>query len=393
MKIDFMRWCDRWLGKPAALLVWLISPLLRATPRLQPGQPATGVQRIVVIKFFGMGSLLLGTPAFRALKETYPAASLEIITSEAHGSFIQTLGIFDRVHGVPLTAPWPFARGILRVLLAPRPDISINLEYYTWSVLALQTLQRSRVRAGFAEHQWLRRQLLDIPVYFNHRRHIRRIFGAVAEALGARVRSYDLSPLAISENDRETVRAALARSGYRFNRPLIAVHIGASPLCPLRQWPLDNFRRLLRTIIERTTATVVLAGGPEEKVEADLFSGYFAGEKRLLNLVGALSIPATIALLEKSSLLITNDSGLLHWAVAVNTPTISFFGPETPQLYGPPPEPRHRVFYSRRYCSPCMTTTHAKFSECRDNACLKDIGPDEVFEAVVGFLELDGEKK
>ncbi|MEA1926881.1 MAG: glycosyltransferase family 9 protein, partial [Candidatus Auribacterota bacterium] len=127
-------------------------------------------------------------------------------------------------------------------------------------------------------------------------------------------------------------------------------------------------------------------GGPDEKEEADEFFVAFEGTPGLINLVGKLSIPETIATLQLSSLLITNDSGLLHWAIAIDTPTVSFFGPETPDLYGPEDRDRHIVFYSARYCSPCLTSTYAKVSYCSDNLCLRDISVPEVFDAVINIL-------
>ena len=148
-----MRWCDRWLGKPAAFLVWLLSPLLhRGLKNFPPrsGDLIPDVQRIVIIKFFGMGSLLLATPAFRSLRKAYPDAVLEIITSASHRSFIETLNIFDRIHSISLAGPVKFFNSILKLLCGRGPTISINLEYYTWFTLALQTLLRSRVRVGFA---------------------------------------------------------------------------------------------------------------------------------------------------------------------------------------------------------------------------------------------------
>jgi len=381
-----MRWCDRWLGKPAAFLVWMLSPFLHCKTGIVVGEKIPDVRRIRVIKLFGMGSLLLGTPSFRALRRAYPEASFEIVTSATHLPFLQTLGIFDRIYGVSLRGIRGFLRDIQGLLCAPPPDISINLEYYTWMALVLQTIQRSRVRVAFSERQWLRLRLLDISVHFNHQRHIRGIFGEVAEKLGARMSSYELSPITVQKDDTEIARESLSRNGFSFDRTLIAMHIGVSPLCPLRQWPLEHFRELLGAILERTDAVVVLVGGPEEKDEADIFAAFFPGNQRLINLVGVLSIPSTLALLRISSMLITNDSGLLHWAVALNTPTISFFGPETPRLYGPPLIARHRVFYSGRSCSPCMTTARAKFSKCRDNLCLKEISAAEVFEAVNDFI-------
>lgn len=73
-----------------------------------------------------------------------------------------------------------------------------------------------------------------------------------------------------------------------------------------------------------------------------------------------------------------NDSGPLHLGCAMDVPTVSFFGPETPRLYGPLQGP-HRVFFKELPCSPCLNIRNAKLSACEDNKRLKAISPEEVF--------------
>jgi len=384
MRMETMRRCDVWLGAPLALITWMVSPLLRAgrSAARSPGR----VRRIVVIKIFGMGSLLLAGEAFRALRRAYPLAALEIVTAAGHVPFLESLKIFHAVRPVSLASPGAFARSVAGILRLPPPDISINLEYFTWFTLVLQTWQRARLRAGFAEREWLRLRLLDLPVYFNYHRHMRAIFAAVAESLSAAVAPGDALTPRIDPRDSARVGERLAASGHGGSGPLVLFHVGASPLCRLRQWPLERFRDLIRLTLERTEARVILIGGTEEAGESRELVSSLPTSERLADWVGKSSIGETLALLAKADLLVTNDSGPLHWAVALGTPTVSFFGPETPDLYGPPPGPLHRVFYSRRYCSPCLTSRYAKTSACRDNLCLKDIGVEEVFAALAERL-------
>ena len=80
---------------------------------------------------------------------------------------------------------------------------------------------------------------------------------------------------------------------------------------------------------------------------------------QIVNLCGKLSIPQLVGLFSKSDFLITNDSGPLHIAVSVGLPTLSFFGPETPYLYGPQGD-QHYVFYSDIFCSPCLNIYNSK---------------------------------
>ena len=85
---------------------------------------------------------------------------------------------------------------------------------------------------------------------------------------------------------------------------------------------------------------------------------------------------------------ITNDSGPLHVAVAYTTPTISFFGPETPIIYGPKfHADLHKVFFLNLYCSPCISVFRDKNFICENkNNCMFQIQPENVIEIVEKFL-------
>ena len=67
--------------------------------------------------------------------------------------------------------------------------------------------------------------------------------------------------------------------------------------------------------------------------------------------------------------------------MALGIPTISFFGPETPSLYGPV-SGEYYVFYKNIYCSPCLNIYNTKNSDCKNNECLKLIKPGEVLELI-----------
>jgi len=88
-------------------------------------------------------------------------------------------------------------------------------------------------------------------------------------------------------------------------------------------------------------------------------------------------------------LFITNDSGPLHMAALVGTPTVSFFGPETPEFYGPLGDSETTaVFYKHLYCSPCLSAYNVKTPVCGgDNRCLQAITVDEVLDSALAMLD------
>jgi ADP-heptose:LPS heptosyltransferase len=99
-----------------------------------------------------------------------------------------------------------------------------------------------------------------------------------------------------------------------------------------------------------------------------------------VDLSGKISITQLAALFENSKLVISNDGGPLHLAVAMGAPTISFFGPETPVIYGPR-GPQHAVFFKNIECSPCVNVHDRKSVRCywTEPRCMKAITVEEVF--------------
>jgi ADP-heptose:LPS heptosyltransferase len=93
-----------------------------------------------------------------------------------------------------------------------------------------------------------------------------------------------------------------------------------------------------------------------------------------------------LALFHRASLLITNDGGPGQFAVLTPVPTIIFFGPETPLLYGPLSKNAF-CFHLGLPCSPCLTAYNHRNSPCDgDNQCLKRITPEQVLAQARAML-------
>ena len=92
--------------------------------------------------------------------------------------------------------------------------------------------------------------------------------------------------------------------------------------------------------------------------------------------------------------MITNDSGPLHIAEWYGTKIVAFFGPETPVIYGPRSKDALVFYLKDKYCSPCINVYDNKKSLygdiCKDNKCLSEIKPIEVFEKTEERFLLSG---
>ena len=135
--------------------------------------------------------------------------------------------------------------------------------------------------------------------------------------------------------------------------PIVALHLGSGDNFPGRRWPVKNFARLAHMLEDKSRARCILTGTDPEKTPGQQCEE--EGPSRLLNAIGKLDIKAFIELLARVDLLVTNDTAPAHIGSALETPLIAFYGPNTPELYGPL-HAKSRIFYNRLPCSPCLTT-------------------------------------
>jgi ADP-heptose:LPS heptosyltransferase len=164
-------------------------------------------------------------------------------------------------------------------------------------------------------------------------------------------------------------------------KPFVAIFPGAS--IPERRWGTDRFRMVAELLSAFGIATVVIGGKEDRELGDSIVAG-----GRGLNLAGMTSLAETAAVIDKSALLISGDSGVLHIAVGLGKPTVSLFGPGRAKKWAPRGE-RHVVINKELPCSPC--TTFGTTPPCPvDAKCMKEISVDEVFNAVAVLLTSTG---
>ena len=188
----------------------------------------------------------------------------------------------------------------------------------------------------------IRGSALSWLVPTRHRAVMRRSAGHKTEQLAA-ILGLKPPPLPVvwtAPEDRAKA-AALLPAG----RPIIALAPTANWLPKI--WPVDRFVAAFEALSNGNAVAVVIAGpGPTERATAAPLLAALPGA---IDLVGCLSLPEIAAVLERTSLFIGNDSGLMHLAAAAGAPTIGLFGPTNAAEYGPSgPKARAVISASRR---------------------------------------------
>ena len=389
-------WIDKWLGP--ALCVTLLT-MKRLRRRERPLPPAEAVGKVLVLKLWGMGSIVLASPLLQELRARYPEARIVFVTLEENAAILSCVPAIDGSITIDLS------RGIPRFFLQTlaviwrvrreRYDLLMDLEFFTRFSAIFSFLARPRCSYGFSSKGSMRGQLHDAEVPFNTYNHVVLNFlsllrGKPVEPLpefeiaGPRV----LPAIAASDATAAALaRRLAAKPGFREGRSLVAVNPNAGDMALERRWPEKRMLDFLKGLCTAEDVNVVLTGGPSEReFVASLVDASGLGE-RLVNLAGEIGIDELVALFNRSDVVVTNDSGPLHIAAAAGASVVALFGPETPTLYGPlrsRPEQHHTVHYRRMACSPCMFVHDNKVLSCwfAQALCMRGIAAEDVLASV-----------
>lgn len=147
----------------------------------------------------------------------------------------------------------------------------------------------------------------------------------------------------------------------------------------LKKWPLERVAETMKWLYHQKGIQPVLAGDESDKADAELLQPML--DFKLCNAAGSLSLRTFAALCEKSAIFIGNDSGPLHIACAMKTPSLGLFGPGDPIFH---PSGKHtRYIHHILECNPC-DQVHCKYPE---HPCILRITSEEVRSAIVSLLE------
>lgn len=383
MKVPAMRAVDRFAGIP---LCWMTGLWHRVRGTRAP-TPADQAAPILVMKFFGMGSVLLSTPLLDALRQNFPAAPLWYLTFAVNGDLLNRLPQPAVRLTIDTGSPFRFLADTVRVLAHIRrskPRMVFDLEFFSKFSTAIAALAGAPVRIGFALPTRWRSWNITHPVELDHAHHVTGVFLRQLESVGV---SPSASPpvtrLRATEEDRLQLREILSDDAS----PPIVVNINAGATSLERRWPAQLFVDVVRHLHrERGGRTFFFTGlAAERAYVAQALAPHSDLAGVTVNCAGRLGIGTLIALLERAALCITNDSGPMHIASSVGTPLVALFGPESPALYGP--MGRAKTIAKILPCSPCLTVYNAKLFVCPfDARCMKEITVSEVLAAARALL-------
>ena len=357
MNIKVMKLFDAAVGRIAVSCI--------STPAKCTSVPS--VSSLLIIRPGGIGDAVLLAPSIRSLKKSYPAAHITVLAEQRNA------GVFSMISGVDRLHCYDRPDELFQALRGSY-DVVIDSEQSHHLSAIVARFTSAPLKIGFDTNE--RRRMFTHPIPYSHDDYEAVSFAHLLEPLGIETVDVEMETPFLSVPDAASSKAAGLLESLH-GEPFVAVFPGAS--IPERRWGADRFRRVAEMLSAFGIRSVVV-GGKEDRQQGEVIAGGGLG----LNLAGLTSLSETAAVIQKSSLLLSGDSGVLHIAVGLGIPTVSLFGPGMAKKWAPQGE-RHIVINKGLPCSPC--TRFGTTPPCPVNVrCMRDITVDEVVNAVTMLL-------
>ncbi len=392
-KLDILKFVDHWVGIQICGLLSLLERVTHPSERLNLQAVLSDPPKLIVInKFFGLGSVLLSSNLVRSIKKEYPKARIIFLTFKENAKLLELLAIVDEIKVIDTSSPLKLIGSVFSALIYfsfNKPDVTIDLEFFSKFSTMMAYLSGARWRVGFYLNEFWRYPLINVPVYFNYTKHIIDIYSLCAKAIGIDLVPALPDPIQVSQEAKQGVEDFWAKQNISKEDIILSVNVNASDLAYCRRWPLEKFAGVINTLLNnRKEMKVILTGSSNEKEYVSrIFPFLDAGiSERVIDSSGMLTLEQFIAALGKFDAFLTNDSGPFHLAQVQKTPMVSIWGAGLPELYGHYGKPAswQRVVYKRWPCSPCLYIyrTSAGFFCDQQAPCLEGINITEVISAI-----------
>jgi len=331
------------------------------------------VNKIVLKCVNWVGDTILTTPTIRVIRRRFPAARITAIARPGVAALLRTNPDIDEVWQEDRRGGWGSALQLARRLRAERFDLGVAFPNSFAAALLLR-LGRVQRRVGYARDG--RALLLTDRVRVRPallRDHEVRYHFHLLSALGGVPES--LPPLVLEEDAqaRERMDRLIEAEGIAPNTPLIGVNPGAF-YGSAKRWPPQRFAEIARRLIEATGGVVVLAGSQAEHSAAQEICDV-VGDKAH-NLSSRVPLIDLVSLIRRMTILVTNDSGPMHMAAALNVRTVAIFG-ATDWVKTAPWSENAVVVRRETACAPCL------LRQCPiDHRCMERVSVADVLEAI-----------
>jgi len=331
------------------------------------------MHKILVIAPSWVGDTILVQPMLMRLKQRHPDAQIDLLAPPWTAMLLRQI---PEVHEVIIN---PFPHGALKLAARYRLGKKLRAARYDQAIVLPNSFKSALVpffadiplRSGFVGE--MRYGLLndarkldkqELPLMVER-------FAQLAEAPGdAMQRPLPQPRLQVSAEQRQRV---LGELGLPVTRP-VAVFCPGAEYGPAKRWPIPYFAELAQHLRAQGYAVWLVGSSKDREIGEKIIA---LGNEACINLCGSTDLDEAVALLSAASLVVSNDSGLMHLAAALDRPMLALYGSSSPQ-FTPPLSGHALVLKLDLPCSPCFK----RVCPLGHFNCMMQLTPDQVMQHI-----------
>jgi len=354
--------------------------------------------KILIINPFGIGDVLFSTPLIRALKKKYPDSSITYICNKRSYDILKNNPHISNIYICEkddYRRLWAESRlglvkelsSLINNLRQDSYDMVFDMSLgYIYS-LVLLFFVGIPIRVGFNYRKRGRFLTHKVTIDGFNKKHVIEYYMELGGLLGLDISDKEME-LSIGQEDRVWAERYLREQGVSKDELVCGIIPGCGASWGVhanyRRWSTWKFAEVADYIASHYEHRILIFG--EEKERELCMRTQSEMKTPAIQLCGETKLSQFSALLDRCDIVITNDGGPLHMAVALKKKTVSIFGPVNEYNYGPyPPEDRNIVVATQEACRPCYK--NFKHRECSSLECLANLRPDKVIKAVDTLLK------
>jgi heptosyltransferase-2 len=305
--------------------------------------------KILVIGPSWVGDTMLMQPMLGRLKQRHPDSQIDVLAPPWTDGLLRAM---PEVHRVVIN---PFPHGALELKQRYRLGKQLREARYDQAIVLPNSLKSALVpyfahiplRTGFIGE--MRYGLLNDTRSLNKARLPLMVerFAQLAEQAGDDIpRPLPDPVLSVTDSQRDAV---LRKLGLTLDKS-VAIFCPGAEYGPAKRWPVPYFAEIAQRLQKHGFAVWIIGSAKDREIAENIVA---LGNQESRNLCGSTDLGDAVALLSCAQLVISNDSGLMHLAAALDKPMLALFGSSSPQ-FTPPLSPNAQVLKLDLACSPCF---------------------------------------
>ncbi|MGA1868903.1 MAG: glycosyltransferase family 9 protein [bacterium] len=381
--IDVRKLIDRYVGIPL-LFSLRLQNFCSGRPKADI-LPDEKVSKVLVIYLSGIGDTVMILSCLKHIREHYPDAEISILASSQNYEIVKANPYASKIFHLDTTRGMSGFMGtfvsITRELRRIGYDIIIDFEQFLRLSALICSLSKGKKKVGFRTTHQHRHYAYTNTLSYDSSIHTLDNFLGLLNLLGINNKPKELEEIYVSEEDRSVVTSLIQENNIVDTDVLIGIHPGSGNTGISRRWEPCRFSAIANLLIKHYNAKIIFTGTKDEEwlIESILFGIDYS--TNCYNFAGKVTLGQLPFLLGRFHAYLSNDTGPLHIAAAMNVAVVALFGPNTPVRYGPLGN-GHCVINRGLACSPCILAHEGKVPYCRNNRCMQEISVDEVWKAL-----------